>query len=123
MSVVFFFQAEDGIRDIGVTGVQTCALPIFLLGKRALSLRIQMLVSVGPVFHARGLIVSLNRFSKVLLPLIWIRGRDCLMRRDPLLGRYELSVGGIRHEGANLLLAEAVLPGASLRDEVGIPRD
>src|SRR3712207_9367004 len=24
-----FFQAEDGIRDIGVTGVQTCALPIF----------------------------------------------------------------------------------------------
>src|SRR3712207_9425382 len=27
---MFFFQAEDGIRDIGVTGVQTCALPIFL---------------------------------------------------------------------------------------------
>src|SRR3712207_7677914 len=26
---VFFFQAEDGIRDIGVTGVQTCALPIW----------------------------------------------------------------------------------------------
>src|SRR3712207_5915962 len=26
----FFFQAEDGIRDIGVTGVQTCALPIFM---------------------------------------------------------------------------------------------
>src|SRR3712207_1130737 len=26
--VCFFFQAEDGIRDIGVTGVQTCALPI-----------------------------------------------------------------------------------------------
>src|SRR3712207_3289503 len=25
----FFFQAEDGIRDIGVTGVQTCALPIW----------------------------------------------------------------------------------------------
>src|SRR5215203_4901953 len=28
----FFFQAEDGIRDIGVTGVQTCALPISLAG-------------------------------------------------------------------------------------------
>src|SRR3712207_7605519 len=27
---VFFFQAEDGIRDIGVTGVQTCALPIWI---------------------------------------------------------------------------------------------
>src|SRR3712207_8794245 len=27
--ICFFFQAEDGIRDIGVTGVQTCALPIW----------------------------------------------------------------------------------------------
>src|SRR2546430_13432992 len=26
----FFFQAEDGIRDLTVTGVQTCALPIFV---------------------------------------------------------------------------------------------
>src|SRR2546430_7466657 len=29
VSVIFFFQAEDGIRDLTVTGVQTCALPIF----------------------------------------------------------------------------------------------
>src|SRR3712207_7296662 len=29
----FFFQAEDGIRDIGVTGVQTCALPISALSQ------------------------------------------------------------------------------------------
>src|SRR3712207_60173 len=29
--IFFFFQAEDGIRDIGVTGVQTCALPICTL--------------------------------------------------------------------------------------------
>src|SRR5438445_10128364 len=29
----FFFQAEDGIRDIGVTGVQTCALPILAAAK------------------------------------------------------------------------------------------
>src|SRR5699024_6519283 len=28
--ISFFFQAEDGIRDRNVTGVQTCALPIFL---------------------------------------------------------------------------------------------
>src|SRR5256885_8625902 len=27
----FFFQAEDGIRDYKVTGVQTCALPIYLI--------------------------------------------------------------------------------------------
>src|ERR1017187_5462038 len=30
VSAFFFFQAEDGIRDTSVTGVQTCALPIFL---------------------------------------------------------------------------------------------
>src|SRR5690349_22458355 len=29
--VLFFFQAEDGIRDLYVTGVQTCALPILSL--------------------------------------------------------------------------------------------
>src|SRR5256885_5579576 len=29
----FFFQAEDGIRDYKVTGVQTCALPISLFAK------------------------------------------------------------------------------------------
>src|SRR2546430_12562568 len=28
LDVMFFFQAEDGIRDLTVTGVQTCALPI-----------------------------------------------------------------------------------------------
>src|SRR6266699_2880544 len=31
----FFFQAEDGIRDADVTGVQTCALPIFIEKKEA----------------------------------------------------------------------------------------
>src|SRR5207249_6604404 len=30
----FFFQAEDGIRDRNVTGVQTCALPIYCGGDR-----------------------------------------------------------------------------------------
>src|SRR2546430_13554410 len=29
VELFFFFQAEDGIRDLTVTGVQTCALPIY----------------------------------------------------------------------------------------------
>src|SRR5205807_4666154 len=33
--LVFFFQAEDGIRDYKVTGVQTCALPIFAITPQA----------------------------------------------------------------------------------------
>src|SRR5205809_1858442 len=36
MYVVFFFQAEDGIRDVAVTGVQTCALPIYLAWQQVL---------------------------------------------------------------------------------------
>src|SRR3712207_8966976 len=35
--IFFFFQAEDGIRDIGVTGVQTCALPISELAAKLAS--------------------------------------------------------------------------------------
>src|SRR5690606_40556257 len=35
----FFFQAEDGIRDFHVTGVQTCALPIYGKGADFSSLR------------------------------------------------------------------------------------
>src|SRR5256885_15608787 len=41
MVAVFFFQAEDGIRDYKVTGVQTCALPIsrLRLGQEELALK------------------------------------------------------------------------------------
>src|SRR2546422_11501315 len=41
---VFFFQAEDGIRDVAVTGVQTCALPIsqlsLAIGKKGQNVRL-----------------------------------------------------------------------------------
>src|SRR5256886_7652328 len=40
MMVVFFFQAEDGIRDLTVTGVQTCALPISMAKALELSPRL-----------------------------------------------------------------------------------
>src|SRR2546422_4633793 len=33
--LILFFQAEDGIRDVAVTGVQTCALPIFARAAQA----------------------------------------------------------------------------------------
>src|SRR5688572_32074017 len=42
----FFFQAEDGIRDLTVTGVQTCALPI-CERDRALSQRVRAHPAAG----------------------------------------------------------------------------
>src|SRR3989442_7388985 len=44
-SLFFFFQAEDGIRDADVTGVQTCALPICAASRR----------NAAPRGHGRGL--------------------------------------------------------------------
>src|SRR3712207_7472259 len=49
----FFFQAEDGIRDIGVTGVQTCALPISRRGGLALLLFLAV-VAMGAPLLASG---------------------------------------------------------------------
>src|SRR2546430_6536612 len=46
VSFVFFFQAEDGIRDLTVTGVQTCALPIWS-ALSAIFLRFGTLVKLG----------------------------------------------------------------------------
>src|SRR5256885_16967037 len=44
MFFFFFFQAEDGIRDYKVTGVQTCALPIFVASITTQSTIIAMMV-------------------------------------------------------------------------------
>src|SRR3712207_4803302 len=56
--VFFFFQAEDGIRDIGVTGVQTCALPIYLRTVVSLSVLLvtatALLIGVGFALFVAG---------------------------------------------------------------------
>src|SRR5712672_4515350 len=54
MNFFFFFQAEDGIRDKLVTGVQTCALPICELGETLL------LQPTGSLTAKRVLMVGLG---------------------------------------------------------------
>src|SRR6266511_4651945 len=51
MCVFFFFQAEDGIRDFHVTGVQTCALPI--------SIRLEQPVEPGTGIQ-KAMVVTLD---------------------------------------------------------------
>ena len=55
LEVVFFFQAEDGIRDTSVTGVQTCALPILLNGPKQTRMRFHFLLFLVSrhIFHRR----------------------------------------------------------------------
>src|SRR4030066_2147881 len=45
----FFFQAEDGIRDSSVTGVQTCALPIWAFSDEVLRRLRWMNDTLGPI--------------------------------------------------------------------------
>src|SRR5437762_4221307 len=48
----FFFQAEDGIRDTSVTGVQTCALPISTLPARELRAGLAEVIKYGLICDA-----------------------------------------------------------------------
>src|SRR2546429_3456388 len=50
----FFFQAEDGIRDVAVTGVQTCALPILLLLAAVSITMYQALALIGMLMVTLG---------------------------------------------------------------------
>src|ERR1022692_2968898 len=51
---VFFFQAEDGIRDYKVTGVQTCALPIWECRVASAALYARVRFSFYPCTRDRG---------------------------------------------------------------------
>src|SRR5256885_8670604 len=94
--LIFFFQAEDGIRDYKVTGVQTCALPISPARTRA--------TTCQPFFAAAYLgasrsFTTLSRsctMSSLVLPSAWawklalIRrseerrvGKECRSRWSP----------------------------------------
>src|SRR2546422_6501427 len=79
----FFFQAEDGIRDVAVTGVQTCALPIY----RAVTFRS---AATWPLFA--GADVGWNQTAQVSLqphPVVPGRseerrvGKECRSRWSP----------------------------------------
>ena len=68
----FFFQAEDGIRDIGVTGVQTCALPISQTFKSQQSRELNLKLSDTSAFYLEG-VKNWIHFSltKNKLPVLW----------------------------------------------------
>src|SRR2546429_2458523 len=71
--ICFFFQAEDGIRDVAVTGVQTCALPISS-GKRrwiaGLAVALVLALVAAAVFLSRRRSSQQEISSLAVLPFV-----------------------------------------------------
>src|SRR5690606_35334936 len=123
----FFFQAEDGIRDFHVTGVQTCALPIFLapynqqiaivvvvLVITYLSLVIGELVPkrIGmaiPERYASFVAAPMLILSKVVKPFVWLLSisSDALVR----LMNIKVSKNTVTEEEIKALVDEGVASG------------
>src|SRR5205809_131107 len=66
MVVFFFFQAEDGIRDVAVTGVQTCALPISSSFASDFQMAVSPKTSLNQRRNASALTSLLNRRFRLL---------------------------------------------------------
>src|SRR5437588_11993642 len=88
----FFFQAEDGIRDHCVTGVQTCALPIFTehVAKGVVITHGNVLSNVAPLEAQIRPYLKYERFVHPvrflnLLPLSHVFGQFLGMYMPPLL--------------------------------------
>src|SRR5699024_11234614 len=64
---LFFFQAEDGIRDRNVTGVQTCALPIFPVVRDRRVLEPSGLAEGEPLVIGKGVVPVHVRRELVLV--------------------------------------------------------
>src|SRR5256885_4013861 len=93
----FFFQAEDGIRDYKVTGVQTCALPILPLfvlierGQRAPML--DLTIFENRMFSAATAAAFINGLSRFALMFVFVFyfqrseerrvGKECRSRWSP----------------------------------------
>src|SRR5207237_2535306 len=107
---VFFFQAEDGIRDSSVTGVQTCALPI-----------------CGPILPARKMVRSLNSRAsratftpaqigrascreRVEIAVVAGEGKEKRARAVERSGEAPSRLDGARHEGYHSESADKTEP-------------
>src|SRR6266540_6464830 len=90
---VFFFQAEDGIRDRDVTGVQTCALPIFRVEPRS---RFPETLEAG--MHFEGSVVGDDE-DRVFTVTDMAEDKVVLDANHPLAGmaiKFSCTVVGVR---------------------------
>src|SRR6266404_2286676 len=123
MTLIFFFQAEDGIRDKLVTGVQTCALPISLSlsvaeGRTLLEARDRCGVKIGEAFmvkaHPQWVRTQDLIRHGVIGELRSIMGAFSYFNRDPqnVRNRAEWGGGGLMDIGCYPILASRWMFGA-----------
>src|SRR3712207_762806 len=119
----FFFQAEDGIRDIGVTGVQTCALPIYEEGHGLQALVTNL--DASPYVGRLALCRVHNGVLRKGVPVAWCR-RDGSVERAQVSQLY-LTEGLRRVEadeaGPGEIVAIAGIPEITIGETVADPED
>src|SRR5690606_39824140 len=84
---LFFFQAEDGIRDFHVTGVQTCALPISLLSHSKQTWQ-AMLFRLTQTHIEWGVAVA-NQATVFIKQFHHLQGTAALLKQIIRIGRSE----------------------------------
>src|SRR5690625_6421637 len=72
----FFFQAEDGIRDGHVTGVQTCALPIFLVVISGMLFGIFFYMMNVQKIGLYGILKAIGMKTSKLFQMMWTQMRS-----------------------------------------------
>src|SRR2546422_9886036 len=102
----FFFQAEDGIRDVAVTGVQTCALPIS-------QPQIGVVTNVGPVHlelvdSIEGVLRAKAELIDALPP-----GGTAVVPRDFPVTRADVEVLRVDEPGGEVVDGRTVIEGVS----------
>src|SRR5215813_3788241 len=112
----FFFQAEDGIRDADVTGVQTCALPILLVTqvafRRYAGIRatyLQTVRALAKVTEIGGYVETghSERVSRLAVAI----GRELGIHEPQLL---ELEYAALMHDIGQLSLRDPIPGGATV---------
>src|SRR3712207_9502771 len=103
----FLFQAEDGIRDIGVTGVQTCALPISF--DPGMQVRLPIDDKFSFIGYVDGLNVQTKQFLEIKTGSVWSKRR--LDRESVVLGK-SVDLGGrriIKKKNKNIITIHTTL--------------
>src|ERR1017187_10650608 len=116
-----FLQAEDGIRDTSVPGVQTCALPIWAAG--AIRFSADVMTGVPSILMGIfGYIALVRTFGyagwigafsigMIMLPVIMRAGETAIRGVDPHLSEAGLALGARKFMIARRIVLPAALPG------------